>query len=125
MVSQTRTACSTAIASPGTVSNSLNQKAANAQSVLIGQTNQAAGTTWVEEGTLGTAKTLAGTITFTLSGAGVTFSGSPTASPCAIGTGIPGGGPCVPATDLNLTVVPTGAALRCPATCRLIAPAAP
>ena len=107
MVSQLRTACGAlprAIASPGTVSNALNETASGATSVLIGQTNQAAGTVDLDEGTLGSKTTLAGTITFSIAAAGVTFSGSPTATPSA---------------GINLRPVPGGGGL--PVSCSLSA----
>lgn len=80
-VSQTVSNCSSAIGSPGSVANAVNQTAGTPTVVVPGQTNQATANTTVAEYPLGDQVTLSGTITFTITTAGVVFSGSPTANP--------------------------------------------
>jgi hypothetical protein len=82
-VNQTVINCNpSAIGSPGTVANALNQFVEPpVPSVLPGQTAQPVADTGVEETTYGSNTTIAGTLTFTITTAGVVFSGSPQANP--------------------------------------------
>jgi hypothetical protein len=78
-VSQTVVNCNPQnIGSPGSVANALRQTVEPPTTVVLpGQTGQAVADTVLDESTYGSGSTLAGTITFTISTAGVTFSGAP------------------------------------------------
>lgn len=81
-LTQTVDNCSGAIGSPGTIGNALQQTVLDLPTpVLVGENSQPVARTRVAEYPLGDEITLGGTITFTITTAGVTFSGAPTANP--------------------------------------------
>ncbi len=94
-VTQTVPNCSSALASPGSVANvvfqgsSVTEQGNNPTTVNPGEQNQPAGTTSITENTAGYIPV--GTLTFTLSAAGVQFSAPPTISSLTTALAAPSG----------------------------------